>query len=326
MKDIINRICKRYDLGKSVQSPLPLSGGFLHKVFALFTEKGKYAVKLLNPFVMQRDTAMENFHRAEELESMLKNNKIPIVPALRFDGSKLQSIDEQYFYIYEFYDGKSLKSNEITELHCQKIGNILAKIHQIDRREEQKVRNEIHVDWNYYIDMLANENDELCQLLKANRTILYESQTNGNRAIQKLPKVVCVCHNDMDTKNVLWQGNDYKLIDLESLAYSSPYLETYDLALCWSGFEECNVDFTLYRCFLRSYVAAGGELLKDCKVAYQSNFGRLGWLEYNIKRALGIDCSPEDIGVAVSEVKKTVEHIVYYRNIKDKLINCLTTI
>lgn len=324
---IINNICKKYNLGSLIRSPLPLNGGFLHKVYALFTEKGKYALKLLNPLIMRRDTAMENFRRAEELESILENSKIPIVSALLLEGRKLQKIDNRYFYVYNFFDGKTLTSDEIKEAHCQKIGSILAQIHQLGRHEEQNVRNEIHVDLDCYIDKLASEKQELCQLLKVNRSILYECQTNGNLAIKKLPRVVCVCHNDMDTKNVLWQESDCKIIDLESLDYSSPYIELYELALCWSGYEKCNIDFELYRSFLRAYVEAGGELLNDSEVIiYLSQFGRLEWLEYNIKRSLGIECAPHEIDVATAEVKNTIKQIVYYHNIKDKLISCLRTV
>lgn len=107
----------------------------------------------------------------------------------------------------------------------------------------------MHVDWDNYIQQLETKNQELHQLLKDNRAILYESQTNGNLAMKKLPKVVCICHNDMDSKNVLWNGTDCKLIDLESLDYSSPYIELYELALCWSGYEDCNIDYHLFRSF-----------------------------------------------------------------------------
>lgn len=322
---ILEDICQQYDLGVLECSPLPLKGGFLHKMYSIFTDKGKYAVKLLNPYIMRRDTAMENYRRAEELELMLENNDLPIIPALQFAGRKMQHIGGQYFYLYEFYEGRSLKSNEIKEIHCRKIGNLLAKIHCIDCREEQQIRDEIHVDWDYYIEQLETQNQDLCQLLKDNRAVLYESQTNGNFAIKKLPNVVCVCHNDMDSKNVLWNGNDCRLIDLECLDYSSPYIELYELALCWSGYEKCNIDFNLFRSFLRAYAEAGGKLLTDLETAYWSNYGRLEWLEYNVKRSLGIECAQNEVKTGISEVKNTMAQIIYYYNTKDKILNSLLT-
>ena len=44
----------------------------------------------------------------------------------------MQEVDGQYFYIYEWYNGKTLKDSEITQYHCEIIGKKLAKIHNID--------------------------------------------------------------------------------------------------------------------------------------------------------------------------------------------------
>lgn len=321
--EILEHICRQCNLGALACRPLPLQGGFLHKMYSLFTSKGRYAVKLLNPFIMRRENAMDNYQTAEKLELLLEENSIPILPALVFGNRKMQKTGEQYFYLYEWYDGRALRSGEIKELHCRKIGNLLARIHKLDRRKERFVRGEIHVDWDSYIKQLASKDDELCKLLKENRDLLYESQNNGNIAAKKLPQVVAVCHNDMDRKNVLWAGNDCRIIDLECLGYSSPYIELYETALCWSGYEECRIDYGLLQSFLCSYAEAGGQLPMDQETVYWSNYGRLEWLEYNVKRALGIECSAEEIAVGISEAKDAIAHVVYYYNAGADIINCL---
>ncbi len=54
---------------------------------------------------------------------------------------------------------------------------------------------------------------------------------------------------------------------------------------------------------------------------YYSNYGRLEWLEYNIKRALNIECDTEDEQqLGISEVKETVEHIIYYDKVKNDIL------
>lgn len=80
---------------------------------------------------------------------------------------------------------------------------MLAKIHQLDSRGQVYHRDELHINWDYYIKQLAKKNEELYTLLKENRSLLYESQEKGNNAIKKIPPVVSICHNDMDSKNVL---------------------------------------------------------------------------------------------------------------------------
>ncbi|MBQ9767346.1 MAG: phosphotransferase [Lachnospiraceae bacterium] len=321
--EMLNKICVRYNLGELRCKPTRLTGGFMHKMYSLFTTKGKYAVKLLNPYVMQRETAMGNFRTAEALEKMLEEKELPIVPALTLDGNKMQCLDGQYFYLYEWYDGKALKSEEITEWHCKKIGGLLATIHGLDKRSSGYERDELRVDWDGYIEKLFGKNNELHNLLKEHRELLYESQEKGNAAIKKLPTVTAICHNDMDSKNVLWHGEDFRVIDLECLSYASPMMELYELALCWSGYETCNIDFDLFRCFIRAYAEQGGTLPTDWETIYYSNNGRLEWLLYNVKRALGIECTEEEIEIGASQVKETMEHVIYYHKAKKDILECL---
>ena len=51
--------------------PVPLDGGFLHRMYRVETREGTFALKLLNPFVMRRETAPDNFAKAEGLEQIL---------------------------------------------------------------------------------------------------------------------------------------------------------------------------------------------------------------------------------------------------------------
>ena len=66
---------------------------------------------------------------------------------------------------------------------------------------------------------------------------------------------------------------------------------------------------------MRDYAEAGGKLLTDPETAYWSNYGRLGWLEYNVKRSLGMECAEDEVELGISEVKATMAHVVYYRDI-----------
>jgi ACS family hexuronate transporter-like MFS transporter len=128
MTDIFCKISRSLNLGNLSQPSQRLSGGFLHRMYSLTTQRGRYAVKLLNPHIMARPTAMENFRRAEAMESHLEKTSLPILPALRFGKQKMQQIDGQYFYVYEWFDGRALQDSEIRETHCRTIGAILAPI------------------------------------------------------------------------------------------------------------------------------------------------------------------------------------------------------
>lgn len=132
-------------------APVCLKGGFMHKMYKVETEQGTYALKLLNPFVMQRETAMENYSKAEQIELLLVKQNVPILPASSFDGRKMQEIDGAYFYLFNYFPGKTLRSAQITEYHSATIGNVLAKIHSIDKRVANEDFTEMSIDWNFYL-------------------------------------------------------------------------------------------------------------------------------------------------------------------------------
>lgn len=318
--DILNKL----ELGSLTAQVKRVSGGYMHKMYSLETETGKYAVKLLNPIIMQREDVFKNYEIAERLEKILQINDIPIIPALEFGGKKMQCINNQYFYIFDWACGKALSSEEIKKEHCQTIGAILARIHKIEQRKEMSAREEIKIDWDFYIKLSNEKCPEIIALLIDNRELLYDSQKEGNLALKSVPPVISICNGDMDSKNVLWFDDNPQIIDLECLSYGNPYMELFQLALYWSGYENCSINYEHLISFITAYCQEYGKLQVDWDVLYKSNFGILEWLEYNVKRALMIECENEEERLlGIDQVKQTIKHIIYYDLIHDELLGRL---
>lgn len=70
-ENLLEKLCKKFNLGELQCKPTRLTGGFMHKMYSLFTTQGKYAVKLLNPFIMKRETDMSNYRTAEDRKSVV---------------------------------------------------------------------------------------------------------------------------------------------------------------------------------------------------------------------------------------------------------------
>lgn len=322
LQDIFKTIDVKYDLG-ILDEPLALSGGFMHKMYQLTTRKGKYVIKLLNPYIMKRSEALLNFSNAEKLEALLEAKHLPILPALSFNGKKMQEVNGQYFYLFEFYDGKPLTRKDIGPYHCRKMGEVLADIHHLDLKSSDEKCPEMKIDWKFYLAEVKKVNQEIYSLLKTNLNLIIESQNKGNLAKKKLSKISAICHNDMDPKNVLWKNQVYRIIDLECLAYSHPMLELFEMALCWSGYAECQIDFQLFQAFLKGYMKANGQMPSDWKMLYDCNNSRLEWLEYNLKRVLVIDCTEDERELGIAQVKATLKQIVYYAKMQEEILsNC----
>ena len=319
------KLVSNLKLGNLAEEPSRVSGGLTYKMYKLATDKSKYIVKLLNPNIMKRPTALGNFEKADGYEELFKENNIDAIYSIKLNDKKMQLQDGQYFYVYDWYDGKTLKDNEIKNVNCERIGKQLAEIHNITLKEDTWVEDTKNIDWNYYVNLAKEKESPIYDLLFDKIELLNESMQKGNEVVNQLPNYIAICHNDLDSKNVLWINDEFKIIDLECLGYSNPYLELFTLALCWSGYESCNINFELFKTFMDSYFE-NSKLSRDInwKVLYYANNGRLEWLEYNIKRALMLETdSEEEQQLGINEVKETIDHVVYYDSIKTELLkNC----
>ena len=301
-------LCEQLHLGALTEEPTRLYGGLMHKIYKVVTASGVYAVKCLNPHVMARPTAAANFAAAEELERKLEDTDLPILPALAIGGRKMQEVGGAYYYLFPYFEGRALTEGHVTPEHCAIVGGLLAKLHAAERKTAPVERDTPDLYWDGF--GLSDEDVALLQ----------EMQTAANRAA--LPPLLTLCHNDMDPKNVLWNGMDCRIIDLECLGYGSPYIETMETALCWAGYESGEVDLDRFAAFVTAYAAAGGDLTADWAAVYAANCGRLEWLHYNLLRASGSE-GEEAVALGKAEVEKTLTCIRGYAKMREDILNIM---
>ena len=186
--EVFHEIVRNLDLGRLTSPPVKVSGGYMHKMYKIETQAGAYAVKLLNPCVMKRPDALPNFQRAEQLEEVLYEHGLPVVPAIGINGRKMQFLNGQYYYVFHWVEGRALRWNEIKAEHCGTAGALLAAIHKIERREKPCNREMLCADWDRYIAQAVSECPKTAKELKAVRDLLYSGQEAYNLALQQLPR------------------------------------------------------------------------------------------------------------------------------------------
>lgn len=301
---MFDRICSELNLGALTAPPQRLHGGYTHRMFRLDTTGGCYAVKLLNPEIMQRPGVLDNYRTAEGFEALLERENLPILPALTIGGRKLHCVDGQYLYVFEYFGGRVLREDEITPAHCAKIGGVLAGIHGAGENVLPHLQADspgVVILWREAADALLSSDDarEEGTLLQAAVPMLERASAAAEEAVRRLPPAEALCHNDMDPKNVLWRDEDFRIIDLECLGVADPRQELLDLAVSWSGGEE-----GCFKAFVSAYDAAGGARLTDAALVYDSRRNYLDWLEYNARRALFDD--PEERRIAREQIRWTL--------------------
>lgn len=305
----------------AISSPVEsVSGGFLHRMYRVTTDCGTYAVKHLNPEIMGRPGVFENYARAERLESMIEKEGIPIVPSMTIHGNKMQNIEGHYFYIFNWQEGHITDWNNISNHECHMVGNILGRIHAIDPQNVSHQEPKLsEIDWHGYVLKTKEGKSEIASLLEDNEELLIYAEKELNKARVSLPDIQCVSNEDMDPKNIMWDNGNPWVIDLECLDYGNPISHVLQLALQWSGIVTCDMEIEKMIAFFDGYM----EAYDNCFRAYSDVFGLayiwVEWLEYNIRRALGVCMDEEEKTMGISEVRNTINRIKYIHTIEKNI-------
>lgn len=99
-------LCAKYNLGLLMNEPEPITGGLLHRMYRLQTDKAQYAVKALNPQIMQRDTAMSNYIFSERVANLAYQKGIHAVPAIVSNGNSMHEVEGNFIYCFHGFRGR----------------------------------------------------------------------------------------------------------------------------------------------------------------------------------------------------------------------------
>lgn len=295
-----------------------VSGGLMHKMYKVRTDAGVYAVKCLNPEIMKRPGVFDNYRRAEELEERLDKAGIRIVSSLMFDGKKMIECEGDYFYIFNWLEGSITDWNSISRDQCFKAGEILGKIHGLDANNTEKEEPEIsEIDFAEYKKIAEDKNSEVAVWLDENLILLENAQRKLNDARKMLPSMKAVDDPDMDPKNIMWNEGVPYVIDLECLDYGNPISGCLDLSLQWAGTVNGKYNEENLRAFYEGYLKSYDNGFRSYDELFGIAYTWVEWLEYNIRRSLGMEGSDDEaIALGTDEVKNTINRIRYLDEIE----------
>lgn len=327
----IERLILENNLGNKINNIDKVTGGLSHRMYKVETDKGIYAVKELNAGVMKREKAYSNFVFSEKVTDIVKENGISAIGALKLNNDIMLKIEDSYFMVFEWLEGRILQAEEITDKHCEIIGKMLAKIHNIDfskiEDDDRKNIETEYFDWNKYIIPAEEQNKPYIKELKENIELLYELNKNSVEALEYAKNNLVISHTDLDRKNVMWQDEKAFIIDWEASGYINPTIELIQVAWYWSGGDIENIDYNKFEKVINSYKQNyKGNIDKNINILINADiYGGLAWIEYNLKRSLsiGYNYDKEEIELAENEVIQSLKEIKYNVSQFEKMIEIL---
>ncbi len=327
----LDKLFAMLELGDITEPPLQLSGGFLHKMFVVVTDKNKYTVKALNPNIMQRDGALYNFIISEKIATIAKDDGIEAVPALMIKDNNIYIVEGQFYMIFPFIDGEVKNHTSITVEDCNMIGKVLARLHSINYYELCSCNHhpiaKLDIDWKNYRKLANASMVEWASQYSLLIDRLEEWTAQANNAITQRTDMV-ISHRDLDPKNVMWQDGRPIIIDWESAGETDPMQELIEVATSWASDDKAFIDEKLFFAVIEGYEEVAGKQNLDWNIPIaKSLISKLQWLEYNIKRSLGIECADlHEQSMGTQEVISTMNILKVYSINMNMLVEWLEKI
>lgn len=300
-------LCSALGLGELTAIPEIINGGLLHRMFSVQTGSGHYAVKALNPQIMERPTARDNYIQAEKFVH-LASRHVPAQPAKIINGAFMQELGGQYYLIFDWIDGSSLKGADLDTAHCAKMGVILADIHNTDctlLMDSCATAGDLaETDWMFYLEKGKGVYAEWLNLMEDYLERLTEWSQRAKRSFHLLSSEMVWSHRDLEPKNVMWAEGNPVVIDWESAGAINPKHDLLETAIYWSIDEDGQVNRHKFMAFIQGYLQRNGNVQADWRAVLELGYlSKLDWLEYSLKRSLWIECTDQ------AEQEMGTEHV-----------------
>ena len=113
----------------------------------------------------------------------------------------------------------------------------------------------------------------------------------------------------------MWKDTTPWIIDWEAAGYVNPYQELLEVVNYWADDGNGGLLKENFDVLLDAYIQQAEPENVDWNAAFAGSYmGMLGWLEYNMKRALGIEAATaEDVQLGKEQVLSTIQALYDYQ-------------
>jgi Ser/Thr protein kinase RdoA (MazF antagonist) len=125
-------ICELYSLGMPIASLTRVPGGLIHSMYCLHTDKGRYAVKILDRHIMTIPNIREAFRRSEAVAAEFAAARIPAVYALSSVQGTVADVGADTVMVYPWIEGATLAIGPAGNAVGRQIGAIIGRMHGLE--------------------------------------------------------------------------------------------------------------------------------------------------------------------------------------------------
>ncbi len=157
-------------------------------------------------------------------------------------------------------------------------------------------------------------------MLRNNIDKLYEFYSKGVEASNSLTGKEIISHRNLDPRNVIWNEDGPYIIDWEEADMVNPLYDFINTAILWSNYNKDK-----FLAFADGY----NEINKLPKinwrnVIYIRYLEPLNWLEFCLKRSLGVNCTdPEEQQLGTEQAVYMIHDVIEFSSKIELLVKWL---
>ncbi len=328
IKTTLSSLCDNHGLGNLLADPQPVTGGTVHAIWKVSTDRGNFAIKQLHDYYMHDPDMYAWFIRSEHIAHAFKQQNIPAVSALHFKRQAFLKFNKKTYLIFPYIKGNCIPVEQLTPKHTLDVGTIFSAIHNTNLKEYSDIPSEYEFQSSASWESLIDRYNE--PYVTDIKPAILDWNNTFEETIPRLNKELRVSHGDLHPYNVIWDGDTAHVIDWEAAGLVNPLQEMFGFGLEWSVCGERKFYPELYKSLTQSYFKnlnfAPITKPEDAFIGY---IGRspMGWLHFNLRRALGMTShSQADQKYARSICKKMASYLAFIKANEEALLSlmCIT--
>lgn len=286
MSDLFDEIARRFGLG-GASAHIDVAGGFSNRMVCLDTDRGRYAVKLVDDSLdVHADRPL--LEQAVELELAAIGHGIAAPePVLDERGQALVEVGDQLVRVHRWIVGWSPDSGPADRAVAAQVGRWLADLHVLElpavSHAEMVVTAAPSPVWDRYAAAAASRS--WAAELHAARPVI--DQVLALAAERAADRPLIGTHRDLFPRNALVTTDGLTVCDWDVAGVWSAAEEIAGAAVDWSGGILGPVEPEPFGAVFDGYRAAGGEL-PDPDPSLWTGYlvKQVNWLEMQVRRAL----------------------------------------
>ena len=295
----VRATCELFDLGAPRGAPEAVGGGLTNGLWRIETDRGVFAVKQMNRDFDRADYVAW-FDRAFTLEQASFGAGVPMPRPVRvaLSGRCLAELPGSgkrptIVRVHEWVEGKKLDNGVVYPAEVAAlVAVILARIHRLSMTTEVGATEALRVfgdeHWRTLAERAGRAGADWAPELRRLLPALAELEAYLASAHDDSTPLL-LSHRDSDMKNFLRTPvGALLLVDWDAAGPVNPRHDLANHALVWAGVHLGDPDVAVVRAFVEAYRRAAGpnERFQPTDLAELVSL-RLGWFDFNVRRALG---------------------------------------